>query len=248
MNEDVKTIASCSFGKDSIAAILVALEHGIKIDEVLYCRLMFDDKISAEYPEHEQFIHDVAIPKLRDEYGLKIVVIESKPYRDLFYRKYGSMSKKEGQIYGFPMIRGGWCNYAMKMQPIHKYLKSVGEYREIVGIAADETKRIERKTVQGKILPLVDYGITEAMAYDICRKAGLLSPAYDLLSRQRLGCWFCHNQRIGELKALRKNSPDLWGRLLKMQADTTISFTSRATLFDLDKRFADQELSEAQNE
>lgn len=140
------------------------------------------------------------------------------------------------------MIRGAWCNSGMKMKTIREYKKTVGECVEIVGIAADETKRIERKTVQGKILPLVDYGITEAMAYDICRKAGLLSPVYEQLSRPRCGCWFCHNQRIGELKALRKNNPDLWGRLLEMQADTTISFKSRATLFDLDKRFAIEEL------
>lgn len=237
----MKTIASCSFGKDSIAAILVALEHGIKIDEVFYCRLMFDDNISAEYPEHEEFIHSVAIPKLRDDYGLKTVVVESKPYRDLFYRVFGEKSKRAGEFYGFPMVRGAWCNSDMKMQAIRKYQKAVGEYREIVGIAADETKRIKRKTVQDKILPLVQYGITEAMAYDICRKAGLLSPAYEQLNRQRLGCWFCHNQRIGELRTLRKNSPELWGRLLEMQADTTISFKSRATLFDLDKRFSDEE-------
>lgn len=207
----MKTIASCSFGKDSIAAILVALKHGIKIDEVLYCRLMFDDKISAEYPEHEQFIYDVAIPKLRNEWGLKIVIVESKPYRDLFYRKYSSRSKKRGQFYGFPIIRGPWCNSAMKMAAINKYKKTLGEHIEIVGIAADETKRIGKITVQGKILPLVDYGITEAMAYDICRQAGLLSPAYEQLNRQRLGCWFCHNQRIRELKTLREKHPDLWG-------------------------------------
>ena len=237
----MKTIASCSFGKDSIAAILVALKHGIKIDEVFYCRLMFDDKTSAEYPEHERFIHNVAIPKLWDEYGLKTVVVESKPYRDLFYRKYGSRSKKQGQIWGFPMLYGAWCNSNMKMKAIREYRKTVGECVEIVGIAADETRRIERKTVQGKILPLVDYGITEAMAYDICRQAGLLSPAYEQLNRQRLGCWFCHNQRIGELKALREKYPDLWGRLLQMQADTIVSFHKNKRLQELDKIFKNEE-------
>lgn len=146
----MKTIASCSFGKDSIAAILVALENGIKIDEVFYCRLMFDDKISAEYPEHEQFIHDVAIPKLRDEYGLKTVVVTSKAYVDLFYRKYGSKSKKRGQFYGFPIILGPWCNSDMKMSAINKYKKTLGEHVEIVGIAADETKRIGKKNCAGK--------------------------------------------------------------------------------------------------
>lgn len=100
---------------------------------------------------------------------------------------------------------------------------------------------LAKKTVQGKILPLVDYGITEAMAYDICRQAGLLSPAYKQLNRQRLGCWFCHNQRIGELKNLREKHPDLWGRLLKMQADTAISFHKNKTVQELDKRFENEE-------
>jgi 3'-phosphoadenosine 5'-phosphosulfate sulfotransferase (PAPS reductase)/FAD synthetase len=241
----MKTIASCSFGKDSIASIIVALEHGIKIDEVVYCRCMFTDTISAEYPEHEKFIHDVAIPKLRDEYGLKIVIVESKPYRDLFYRVYGEKSNKQGKIYGFPFaIRGQWCNSDMKMSAIRKYFRSVGEYQEIVGIACDETKRIETKTVRGKILPLVDYGITEAMAYDICEKAGLLSPAYKQFNRQRLGCWFCHNQKIGGLKLLRKKHPDLWGWLLEMQADSSVSFRPNATVFDLDKRFENEATQE----
>lgn len=142
----MKTIASCSFGKDSIASILVALEHGIKIDEVVYCRCMFTDTISAEYPEHEKFIHEVAIPKLRDEYGLKTVIVESKPYYTLFYRIYGERSNKQGRIYGFPFgIRGQWCNSHMKMSAIRKYFRSVGEYQEVVGIACDEIKRIAKK-------------------------------------------------------------------------------------------------------
>ncbi|MCL1789894.1 MAG: DNA cytosine methyltransferase [Peptococcaceae bacterium] len=49
----MKYIASCSFGKDSIAAIITRLEHGEPIDLALYCRIMFDDTISAELPAHE---------------------------------------------------------------------------------------------------------------------------------------------------------------------------------------------------
>lgn len=30
-------IASCSFGKDSLATILLALEHGEPLDEAVYC-------------------------------------------------------------------------------------------------------------------------------------------------------------------------------------------------------------------
>ena len=38
-----KHVASCSFGKDSIATILLALEHGEPLDEAVYCEVMFDD-------------------------------------------------------------------------------------------------------------------------------------------------------------------------------------------------------------
>jgi len=54
----MKYIASCSFGKDSLAMILTIIEHGLPLDEVVYCEVMFDDTTSGEYPEHAAFIHD----------------------------------------------------------------------------------------------------------------------------------------------------------------------------------------------
>ena len=54
------------------------------------------------------------------------------------------------------------------------HIKTLGEFTEIVGIAADETERAEKKTVAGKILPLVEQGITEAETFDICRSRGLI--------------------------------------------------------------------------
>ena len=35
-------IASCSFGKDSIATILLALEHNEPLDRVVFVEVMFD--------------------------------------------------------------------------------------------------------------------------------------------------------------------------------------------------------------
>ena len=58
----MKHIASCSFGKDSIATVLLALEHGEPLDEVVYCEVMFADEISGEVPEHRDFIYNTAIP------------------------------------------------------------------------------------------------------------------------------------------------------------------------------------------
>lgn len=46
-------IASCSFGKDSIATILLALEHDEPLDRVVFSEVMFDHarNISGEIPE-----------------------------------------------------------------------------------------------------------------------------------------------------------------------------------------------------
>ena len=46
-----KHVASCSFGKDSIATILLALEHGEPLDEAVYCEVMFDDDIRFGKPD-----------------------------------------------------------------------------------------------------------------------------------------------------------------------------------------------------
>ena len=55
----MKYISSCSFGKDSLATIILAKERGDPLDEVVYCEVMFDDHISGEIPEHRKFIHYV---------------------------------------------------------------------------------------------------------------------------------------------------------------------------------------------
>ena len=67
----LKYIASCSFGKDSIATILLALRYGEPLDEAVYCEVMFDSHISGEVPEHRDFIYGTAIPAL-ERMGVKI--------------------------------------------------------------------------------------------------------------------------------------------------------------------------------
>ena len=116
---------------------------------------------------------------------------------------------QNGENIWFSISPGAWCNTRLKTRPLKKFVKTLGEHTEIVGIAADEEKRIARKTVTGKVLPLVEHGITERGAAELCERRGLLSPAYSK-GRSRLGCWFCHNQRIGELKRLYYDYPALW--------------------------------------
>lgn len=232
----MKYIASCSFGKDSLAAIVTRMEHGEPVDSAVYCRIMFDNETSAEFPEHEEWIHTHAIPLLKSRYGIETDVIQAeKTYCDYFYSKF-EKGGKVGRIYGYPFLVGPWCNDRLKMKPIAAWQKEMGEYTAIVGIAADETKRIDRDTVSGKALPLVDHDITEAEAFNISRKADLLSPAYNN-GRCRLGCWFCHNQRVGELRRLRAEHPVLWQKLMALDRDSPVTFKPDKTLSDFDERF-----------
>ena len=69
---------------------------------------------------------------------------------------------------------------------------------------------------------------------------GCLSPAYNN-GRTRLGCWFCHNQRVNELRRLRKEHPELWARLLELDAVSPVRFTQRATVQQFDERFATED-------
>ena len=77
-------IASCSFGKDSLATILLALEHGEPLDEAVYCEVMFDKRTSGEVPEHRAFIYETALPRL-EQLGVPVRVLRSDmTYLDLF--------------------------------------------------------------------------------------------------------------------------------------------------------------------
>lgn len=232
----MKHIASCSFGKDSLASIICRAERGELVDEAVYCRIMFDNETSAELPEHEDWIHNHAIPILESRYDVKTAIVQDeRTYTECFYKRY-QKGKKIGRIYGFPFLVGPWCNDRLKLRPINKWKKQTGEHTSIIGIAADEVKRITKKTVQNAVLPLADYGVTEAEAFVICRKADLLSPAYNS-DRTRLGCWFCHNQRVAELRRLRNEHPLLWSKLMVLDMDSPVTFKPNMTLRAFDERF-----------
>lgn len=71
---------------------------------------MFDDETSAEVPEHEEWLHSKCFPLLEREYGIKTQIVQGKyTYTDCFYKQY-EKGGKVGKIWGFPFLRGAWCN------------------------------------------------------------------------------------------------------------------------------------------
>ena len=127
----------------------------------------------------------------------------------------------KGKFYGFPI--GGRCliNRDCKVAPIRRYLANIaGSNRKVrkniiqyIGIAIDEPKRLQRLS-GNKISLLAKYGYTEQMAREKCEQYGLLSPIYELSTRN--GCWFCPNQSIPQFSDLRRRHPELWEELREL--------------------------------
>lgn len=234
----MKYIASCSFGKDSLAQIIVGLQHGVRIDEAMYCEVMFTDEISGEFPEHRDFIYNIAIPKLRDIYGVKTVVLRSNTTMWKDFHTIRVRGVNEGKMRGFPIPGLCTINRDCKLRPIKEYLKDQpDEIVQYIGIAADEPKRLARLK-DGQVSLLAKYGISEDMAIDICKRHGLLSPIYKVTGRN--GCFFCPNASVNELRHLYSNHPGLWLMLHELQEETNVSrrcFTKSKTIFDFEKRF-----------
>ncbi len=106
---------------------------------------------------------------------------------------------------------------------------------EYLGIAADEPARFGQLN-ERKRAPLVEFGIEEDLCGLYCRYNDMLAPTYETSCRD--GCWFCHNQGVGQLRLLRRNYPDLWALLMKWDLDSPVSFKADGhTVHDFDRRF-----------
>ncbi|MDL2293193.1 phosphoadenosine phosphosulfate reductase [Ruminococcaceae bacterium OttesenSCG-928-D13] len=211
----MKYIASCSGGKDSVATILLALEHGEPLDEVVYCEVMFSPEISGEVPEHREFVVDRLKPFVEKVVGCKFThLVPKKTYLYMFHhmRKKGlNIGKKCG--FAFPARCD--INRSCKMPPIRAHLKTLGEdVTQYIGIEFDETDRLMRLEGTNKVSLLEKYRLNSADARQLCEQYGLLSPSY--IWCRRNGCWFCPNIKDREIGHLMIDHPHLWQALLDL--------------------------------
>ena len=152
---------------------------------------------------------------------------------------------------GWPGIKVRWCTGQLKTHLIRKEvnrLKQECHALHYVGIAADEPKRIEQEQY-----PLVEWGITERQALQICYDRGYTwDGLYELYNR--CSCWCCPLQRIGELRTLRQRHPQLWTRLLDIDrraidqfgaSNPLGQFKKEWTVEQLEQRFAAEEQQRA---
>lgn len=238
-----KHILSCSFGKDSIATALLALQHGEPLDELVYCEVMFSEEISGELPEHNRFIHETAIPYF-EQRGIPTRVLRSeKTYLSCFYHVV-TRGKTKGMLSGFPLSGRCTIQRDCKLPPIKAYQKALPpDTVQYIGIAADEPKRLARLK-PGQISLLDKYHVAEPEARSMCAAEGLLSPLYDFTKRG--GCWFCPNASISELRHLYRYHPELWQLLLFSRYQQQTKFLWENHIETMDELLAYKESAEVQ--
>ena len=114
-----------------------------------------------------------------------------------------------------------WCDNCALREP-------VGDPDEVCADWA-ETHPHEAASLMG-------YEVVEDDCRRWCEDNDLLSPIYTTATRG--GCWFCHNQGVGQLRLLRKNYPELWALMLKWDKDSPVTFKADGhTVHDFDRRF-----------
>lgn len=210
----MKYIASVSFGKDSLAMLLKLLEEEKQIDEVVFfdtgmefmCIYTLMKRVEALL--HEKNIKFTRIKADKDflYYMLNHVI----------HHRDGTCSK------GYKWC-GGKCRWftTYKTATIKKYLKShygAAEYVEYIGIAADEVKRIDKN--QDKLMPLVEWNMTEKDCLDYCHEHGYYwfegeYELYDYLDR--VSCWCCRNKNLKELRNIQKHFKVYWFALCELE-------------------------------
>lgn len=235
----MKHVVMCSFGKDSMAMLYTMKEHKMPIDEIVYVKILFDDEISAELPEHEEWINNYAIPKIKQDFCIDVKVIQANyTYKDLFFKEITRGGRK-GNNRGFPLLFGSWCHRDLKIKPVKDFLKQYNKNcKQYIGIAFDEIKRIAWELKQGNKMPLVDFGITEEQAFEICRKYKILSPAYK--NFRRLGCWFCHKQGNKALVQVIENYPNLYQKIEQLDEFSDIKFKQKYTAKEIKQKLKEQ--------
>lgn len=192
-------IVSLSGGKDSTALLLMMLERGMQVDEAVF----FDTGV--EYPEMYEHLD-----KVEQYTGMKVTRLKaSESFEDGLLRHERTRGSRVGQKgFGWPTPMARWCT-ALKTRTIAKHVKG-REVTEYVGIAADEAHRC-----RDKVYPLVEWGVTEAMALEYCKARGFTwGGLYDHVSR--LSCYLCPLQSLSSLRVLRHTHPELWDHMVML--------------------------------
>lgn len=198
-------VASISGGKDSVAmCLLLAKEgyNGYTVDEYIFADTGKEFPECYEALEMFEQITGKTITRLKNE----------KPFEYYLAEAPTTMNRKVG--YGFPTMWTRWCTSYLKRDLIAKYLKGKDAI-QLIGIAADETKRI--KPHKQKRYPLVEWGMTEAECLSYCQARGIYQGNSPYNHINRMSCYCCPLTNNRQVEYLIRHRPELWADIKHME-------------------------------
>ena len=135
----------------------------------------------------------------------------------------------------------------MKKAVFARYLKNYTDVIEYHGIAFDEQHRTKKNNEKNVKYPLVEWGIIEREALNYCYSKGF---DWDGLYEKfhRVSCWCCPLSRIGELRCLYNDFPELWQELRTMDSVSYRDFRSDYTIQQLEDKFKKERPSVAESQ
>ncbi|MDY0219485.1 MAG: phosphoadenosine phosphosulfate reductase family protein [Candidatus Cloacimonas acidaminovorans] len=222
----IKNIVSFSGGKDSTCLLLKMIEKGIQVDRVMCV------DTTKEFPQ--MYDHIQKVQAMIDPLKIEIVKIDFDYW---FGEHIKTKGKNKGKIgYGWPDFRNRWCT-ALKREAVKKLQKTIAEKSiQFHGIAFDEKKRTDNNEGRNIKYPLVDWKMTEKDCLEYCYSKGLdWGGLYEKF--HRVSCWCCPLSRIGELKILYKEFPELWDELKEMDKKSFRRFRSDYSVDQLEDKF-----------
>ena len=254
-------VVSFSGGKDSTAMLLMLLERGEPIADIVF----FDG--GWEFPQMHEHLEQVEqfigqkITRLRPR--LPVGVVTDKTPFDWMFSEFPIVKRgtsevhRIGRYWPSPNIR--WCT-GRKQEALRAHLRALTHrhgfdlpLRQCVGFAADELERLDGTTKKDSAYhvqryPLVEWGVTEAAALAYYKKRGF---TWGGLYRRfkRVSCFCCPLQGLNELRTLRCFYPELWQRMLEMDSwlsedDKRRRFNHASSVAALEARFAAEEAAE----
>ena len=238
----MKFIASCSFGKDSLAMVLKLLELNYPLDEVVY----FD--IGVEFDSIRT--NAERIKPILEAHKVKFTVL--KPSDTFLYTMTEKLVKKRnGEVQNGYKWCGGCARWGttLKLDAISKHNKTYGDevIIEYVGVAADERHRINRQRNGNrvKIYPLVEWEMTEKDCLEYCYSHGWHwsengYELYDLLDR--VSCKYCRNKNLKELRNIYHFMPEVWQELKELQDKVQMPYKDGKTIHDIETRFVTEDM------
>lgn len=230
-------ILSLSYGKDSLACLGAIKELGWPLDRIVHAEVMATETIPADLPPMVEF-KKKADAIIKDRWGIEVEHVRANRTAEDVICHRRTRGNRAGEIVGWPMIRRCELQKTLKVNPIQRIQCKAITY---LGIAADEPNRFHTLT-EIKLSPLKEAEWTEADCRRWCEENDLLSPIY--ITAARGGCWFCHNQPVGQLRLLRKNFPEYWALMLKWDSYSPVTFKAPSrkgekghTVHDFERRF-----------